>query len=812
MPVVVNKESGLAENLGSDKLGEALKSGTHQLPMYDPEGNQVNVDYADAPQLQQQGYTQPKPEELQALLKHAKFNSSEQQAKTFAEGALEGASFGTSTAAERALGVKPENINARREYNPGVHALGELSGVVGSSMTGVGEGAALTRLGELVAGKTASKLGPRLLQSAAKGIAEGTAMQAGNETSRLLSSDPNQSASTAIANVGMAALLGGAAGTAFGAVPASWEAMAGTKAGQFASDFKARLMQRLDNPEPFSQLGEELGQFYNSTKNVADEVYGPSGLKAQEIAKVMPEMSTRMTEQASGLANRLESEITSMSQKPQLFPERLTSKLQSDLDMLKNTISKPENSSQVFNALQDVKQQLQGYSKFDKFVKPVDEAYDFVRKTKELSSAFREGLEDSSVWGKAAERQQAVNKAFVKFLPALKDFEKRFTSEVAGERVLDPGKLQTYVSQLGKPNAEIKQDMLRNFMDSAGKYRQVLDETHANLGISSPFENTPLNAAQATLEKITPGAKVADDLLKHEAGSLVGAGLGSIAGSVTGHPFIGAVIGKQLLSPIMNRVMPAIARAVLSKPASGAGIKAAMEYGIQVAKGEAVLNKAAQYVFGDGSIPETKHIDKLKVALDDLAENPAKLTTIGEHLSHYAPEHTTAAAKIAANANNYLQGLKPHEDKLSPLDMPTKPSKTDEAKYERALEIAQNPAVLMKAVKEGSITVADLQHLNNLHPDLYPAMKQKLVNAMTEALSKKESIPYKSKIGISVFLGQPLDSSMHPQSIIANQPAPQAQQQQQPSPSPAKSQKLMKAPQMYETVQQSREMRHSSGK
>jgi hypothetical protein len=49
-------------------------------------------------------------------------------------------------------------------------------------------------------------------------------------------------------------------------------------------------------------------------------------------------------------------------------------------------------------------------------------------------------------------------------------------------------------------------------------------------------------------------------------------------------------------------------------------------------------------------------------------------------------------------------------------------------------------------------------------------MASKILNEMTTHLSKQEKIPYKTKIGLSVFLGQPLDQTMMSQSIMAAQP------------------------------------------
>jgi hypothetical protein len=48
-------------------------------------------------------------------------------------------------------------------------------------------------------------------------------------------------------------------------------------------------------------------------------------------------------------------------------------------------------------------------------------------------------------------------------------------------------------------------------------------------------------------------------------------------------------------------------------------------------------------------------------------------------------------------------------------------------------------------------------------------MVQKLTNEMIGVTEKEMSIPYKTKMSLSLFMGQPLDSTMTPQFIQATQ-------------------------------------------
>ena len=56
-------------------------------------------------------------------------------------------------------------------------------------------------------------------------------------------------------------------------------------------------------------------------------------------------------------------------------------------------------------------------------------------------------------------------------------------------------------------------------------------------------------------------------------------------------------------------------------------------------------------------------------------------------------------------------------------------------------------------------------------------MKQQMVEQIT-GLDNPESVPYQTRLSMSAFLGEPLDASMAPQALLANQQAFQQENQQ----------------------------------
>src|SRR6185436_1112860 len=214
MAVLVNRDTGLAEEVLNSE--QALASGQYQVPLNDPQGNPVTTSLEEAKQLVHQGYTQPKTEQLQNLLKYSQHSTTSEQVKTGLEGAAAGATFGLSTGLEAAAGVPEEDIRARREVNPVSHAVGELAGLGASMATGVGEGAVLGKLGTAVAERIAPLVGAsaagRVGTTAAKLGIENMVFQAGDEVSKMFTHVPEQSIGTAAADIGLSGLIGAAIG------------------------------------------------------------------------------------------------------------------------------------------------------------------------------------------------------------------------------------------------------------------------------------------------------------------------------------------------------------------------------------------------------------------------------------------------------------------------------------------------------------------------------------------------------------------------------------------------------------------------
>jgi hypothetical protein len=287
--------------------------------------------------------------------------------------------------------------------------------------------------------------------------------------------------------------------------------------------------------------------------------------------------------------------------------------------------------------------------------------------------------------------------------------------------------------------------------------------------------------------------------------------LGGIGGLFTGHTFAGMALGSQVgafedrygptsvqklldiyLNNPSNPIVKALgggvsadaARVAMAKvvdsanPASAEGFKAAADLIHNATKGENLITKATKGIFKAGAevLPSSQlPTDATRASIDKslkrIQTNPNELLQKSNNAAYYMPQHGAALAQTATKASNYLNSIRPNTAPAQPLDSKRDPSPTEKAAFGRALDIAQQPLVVLKSLAEGRLVPDDMKHLQALYPALTAKLQSGLISQMTEHISKGESVPYSTRMGLSLFLGQPLDSTMTPTGITAAQMA-----------------------------------------
>jgi len=186
-------------------------------------------------------------------------------------------------------------------------------------------------------------------------------------------------------------------------------------------------------------------------------------------------------------------------------------------------------------------------------------------------------------------------------------------------------------------------------------------------------------------------------------------------------------------------------------------------------KGHAKTEKHVNSMFDkkmEDSIPDTQNIEGLKNHLDYLNQNPEKMFEVGGTLGNHLPDHSGLIAAKAANATQYLNGIKPLGSQISPLDKITPPSKIEMDHYHRQIGIAEQPLSILHKIKNGTVNPKDMQTITALYPHLAKSILDKSFENVAEAKEKGTLIPYKHKMGLSALMG-PLDSTQTPENMQA---------------------------------------------
>ena len=119
---------------------------------------------------------------------------------------------------------------------------------------------------------------------------------------------------------------------------------------------------------------------------------------------------------------------------------------------------------------------------------------------------------------------------------------------------------------------------------------------------------------------------------------------------------------------------------------------------------------------------------------------------------------------------SYLRSQQPNKNvpKLMYDDHPD--TRDQEHSYDQAIELALDPLSIMKHVKKGTLESSHMQHLMAMYPDVHDAIAKETTQQITQRHLDGEKPPkYKIRMGLSMLLGTPLDSTMTQQGIAAAQ-------------------------------------------
>lgn len=278
-------------------------------------------------------------------------------------------------------------------------------------------------------------------------------------------------------------------------------------------------------------------------------------------------------------------------------------------------------------------------------------------------------------------------------------------------------------------------------------------------------------------------ARTIDKLFSFLPGSVVGMGA-----MLLGHnPAVAFLLGG--LTKAIGRDVPDAVRLSLLKFLGSDGAVEAGSFKRMVdayaasVKGEQLTSRAVKNMFKAGAeiLPQSlEPTERMRAKLDqsvqELQINPEAITNVADHHGQYLPEHGAAGARVASAAAQYLNSIRPTQSHQSPLDKKVPLSEAQKSQYNRQLDIAQQPLMILKHINNGTATPQDFTTLNTIYPNLGRQMASKVMLHASTAVDKGDIIPYQKRLGLSMLVGQALDSTMTPGAIMAAQPRPPVNQ------------------------------------
>jgi hypothetical protein len=722
------------------------------------------------------------------------------------------------------------DIQGRQEQLGAAAPALQAAGLIGGKFIPVlGEYTLGENLGRLGAGITqalpvASTVG-RLAVSGVKNVAEFAALQGSDELTKMVTGDPDTSLGLAATRIGLSGLIGGAGGVVLGSVsPFFKKAGAVTGIDKILSDFMGEV--------PF--LKQDLTPVEGMTKDITtrmqqtDELLG-SGIKKDLISNLTQDVSPdQLAQHVRDVSESFDSAPSALKREP-LFQEAVKNWQDAVTPTVDPMTRQPRftpAADDVFSATEGAKRQFQEWGQYQKATVPASEVA-WRNASQGMATDLRQSLEDPKVWNAAGDFQKSFNSALAPLYDIQKEFKPRFTTKEFGEGVADPTKVNTYWNTINKGTPSLRSNFLTNYLEGTDKVAQAVSDAHVNAGMLPPPEalfDSPAYLNHSLNTPITPGVKLARwgmihgaQLLGNSTGELAAGATGAGLGSLVGHPLLGGYIGEKLLRPLFSALAKPFAETAIHSEAA----KAAVDHVVNVSKGGTLFNDAIGNFFKSGArvisnelVPNQESRDRLQKALDTVQADPRTLLNTGGNIGHYLPGHATSAAQIATQGSQYLASIKPNPAPGNPLDAPAPISKHAQATYNRSLDIAQQPLLVLQHAKDGTLMPQDLQTLSAI----YPALRQKLASQIGQELvaakAKGVAIPYHQRIGLSMIAGLPVDSTLTPgymQAVIASQinAAPQTQQPGPGSPRKPSAKALTevsKGAQLYATDSQARGM------
>lgn len=451
------------------------------------------------------------------------------------------------------------------------------------------------------------------------------------------------------------------------------------------------------------------------------------------------------------------------------------------------------DNAAAFIALDNVKRGVQrltstGYRSFRAIADPVDQlnAKRTVAWLDGAAQDLRRGLEDTSVWGKAADDQRQINAAWTRQIDASKRFHKALTTEVGRDpsnpyiemRGADPAKVSGYVKNLTNPNNDLTHKAVKDFVGSTSELSDAISKAY-DLPADKVAEVARVKAAagsfESTIGKAEKSLVTANQYQKllegPDSGSVAGA-LGTIGGVVGGLPggILGTVAGAAMNAA--RRPGKVIAQmAAIERLSSKVDSEITREVSSFLSggklKGKPPAPASVEFLDGKGGqrktfVSKVKEIQRLAANKEELLGNVEGFT---KQFGDAAPNVAAALTEAAIKGVDYLArtappGFTPRPEALA-WGIEEEPLYTDSEMREwaRRAAVVNSPLEAVKSMKRKMLTPEEADALKNVHQPIFEQLQREF---QKQRIEKPGNMPFGQALQVELMFDVPLNRSLEP--------------------------------------------------
>lgn len=176
-----------------------------------------------------------------------------------------------------------------------------------------------------------------------------------------------------------------------------------------------------------------------------------------------------------------------------------------------------------------------------------------------------------------------------------------------------------------------------------------------------------------------------------------------------------------------------------------------------------------------------RHLEQMGRMVVDVGSLSSALAGQALDTTEHAPTVAQAMQLSSARAAAYLSAKMPPRPARTLLGPSWRPTKAEQRTLERTFQVVDRPLTVLRMAREGTLTPGHVEALKAAWPSLYTHLQGRILSALVDRGGGQ--LPYRSRMMLSMLMGQDIDGTMLGKAILANQ-AVYAQATQRPSMTP----------------------------